>query len=153
MKRSNKKKIQYSIAGFSLLLILIFFLADLMQSNTDKILAQEIQNVLDIHKEDTYTVGEPLLIPNTVSTLGNFYSVTTKQNQTLQTSVVRLMGIAGPVSAIFLHDNNETDFIGMIGFSNVDTTNQHGITDNQISYWEDKLSIVLLQHFEQEGIE
>ncbi len=150
VKRSDKKKIQYSLVSFVLITALTFFIAHMLESSTSAALAHEVQEVLDAYSEDTYTVSEPLKITNTLSSMGTFYSVKPKHTVSAEACIIRIMGIQGPVTAVFLHENSNVDFAGIAGFISTAHTNRRGITDNQISYWENKISQVFSQYFSQE---
>ncbi len=149
MKRYHKKKVQQCITVFLLITIAAFFITTFIRDNTNTVLSQHIQVCLDAYDEGQYTVTEPLTITNTLSTMGNFYSVVTNQNITMQTCIVRIMGIAGPVPAVFLHNNGSTNFIGVSGLTTMIYENQHGLTANQLSYWENTITQVFSEYTSQ----
>ncbi len=140
MKRIHKKKVQHSIIFFILIIVGIFFLASFLKERTSNTLAQHVQISLDLYDEGVYTVSDSITLENSLSTIGSFYSVVTNQNVTMQACIVRIMGIAGPVSAVFLHENGNTELIGTAGLIKIMHESQYGITSSQISYWENTIS-------------
>ncbi len=151
MKRSEKKKIQYSIIAIIVLVILTFFISIPLKTKTDIVMSQKIQSVLENYSEDTYTLSQPIILQNTISTIGSFYSVNTRFNETLYAGIIRIMGIAGPVPAVFLYEDDLAHFIGIVDLDsdNSDTSIQ-GITNNQRTYWENIITEAIVKYISEE---
>ncbi len=149
MKRIHKKKIQNSIIVFILITIATFFLTATLNEKTNASFALEIQMLLDEYEENKYTVLDPVVLLQTPSTNGSYFSVMTNQNIQMYASIIRIMGIGGPVSAVFLYDSSTTNYIGLAGLKDIISDTRHGISDSQISYWENKMNLAFSEYTAQ----
>lgn len=149
----NKKtliKLEVSIGTILALLIISFVIAFFMQKSTNNAMGKEIQILLDSYEEDTYIVTEKLSIPSPISTIGYFYLVERKNvEEPCYAALIRIMGISGPATAVFLHENNFTTFIDFAGFNNARSYKSFGINESQISYWKDAIDTVIEDNFTQ----
>ncbi len=149
MKRSDKKKIQYSLIVFTLIVVLVFFLTIPLKQKTDDSFIIQVQTILDMYAEQTYTVESPVTVQSTLSTTAHFYSVKTRNNTTHYACIMRIMGLSGPVPTVFLFENNKATMIGYPGFGDNELKANHGLSNNQIAYWEKSITDVLTEYTSQ----
>ncbi len=142
MKRSDVKKVQLSITCIVLLTVLIFLINIPVDKYKDKGLKSDIEQFLRTVDLDYYTIEEAIYLNSTLEALGNYYRL--QNNQTIENvntyiCVIRIMGLSGPVPAVYIFDKmNGARFIGSAGVA-TSQENEHGLSKIQISHWENVL--------------
>ena len=152
MEKKLLVKLEISIGAIIILLILSFVLAFFTQNSVDKKASEQIQLALNNYTPDTYIVKEKIFVDDQISTIGKFYLIENEKTKEFGCGVVvRIMGISGPITGIFLHENNFTTFINFTGFENIRTYNNHAINLSQLAYWEHRITSVVLNLTQIEG--
>ncbi len=152
MEKKLLIKIEISIAAITVLLFSSFLLAYFIQDNTNKKIIEQLQNIVNNYQENTYIVTEKAPFQTALTSIGNIY-IAEKENSEKQSyiALIRIMGISGPVSAVFLYDNNYTSFIDFAGISNARSYKNHGINNSQISYWEKTINDIIISNTTVQG--
>ncbi len=152
MEKKIQLKLVISTISIVTLLILVFIFSYFIQKTENSKLGTQIQEILNNYSPDTYIVKEKLSLNNQISTIGKFYLIdNTNSKEPAYAVTIRLMGISGPVTALFLHENNFTTFIDFAGFNNIRTYDNHAINQSQLAYWEKKIDSVILEISLEEG--
>ena len=152
MEKKLLSKLEISIGSIILLLILSFFLSYFTQESVDKKIREQIQETLNTYSPDTYTVKEKIFIDNQISIIGKFYLLENEiTKESAYAVIIRIMGISGPITGIFLYNNNFTTFTNFVGFENIRTYNNHAINKSQIAYWEQRITTAILDFITTEG--
>ena len=143
MDKKTLIRLEISIGIIVILLLLVFILSFIIQKPIDKKISQQIQEVLTNYSPDTYIIGDKISLNNQITTIGKFYLVSNEVlDEDAYVVTIRIMGLSGPVTAIFLYENKFTTFIDFLGFKNIREYNNHGVNQSQLAYWNQKINEV-----------
>lgn len=142
MTQNDILNLKIGIPTIVILFLLLFFMNIPVKHVKNAKLAQHIQEVLDKSDIAGYTVGEPVIVTSTLQTMVQAYRLHTQsESDDNYAFILRIMGIGGPVPAVFMYTENAgAEFINFTGFYDTLKDEHVGITDTQLAYWAKRIT-------------